>query len=411
MDLISKKQIRIWSVLVLVMGCAGLPDPLNSIIDKDPFLAKIANDPVFEVQVIYTQIDRDESQNPTFTSYSFNLDSSKYFYPASTVKFPTSLAALEKINKLNIVGLTKESEMVTDSAFSRQTRVINDSSSENLIPSIGHYIKKIFLVSDNDAYNRLYEFLGQDELNRMLYEKDYADIRLIHRLSLPRTVEENLHSNPLRFFDGDSLIYEKPLLKASGEFLPKNKIFKGVGFIRGDTLINEPMEFTYKNRFPMQSQHDMIVSLFFPKYRPEKNFDLTEEDLAFVYKYMGMLPRESGIENYAQNEEYYDAYVKFFLYGSEQGVIPDNIRIFSKSGLAYGYALDNAYIVDFDNDVEFFLTAVVHTNENQIFNDGVYEYDEIAFPFLKKLGEGVYEMELNRKKKVKPDFKLLKSLF
>ena len=36
------------------------------------------------------------------------------------------------------------------------------------MPSLGHYIRKVFLVSDNDAHNRLYEFVGQGELKERL---------------------------------------------------------------------------------------------------------------------------------------------------------------------------------------------------------------------------------------------------
>ena len=58
------------------------------------------NSEKFEVQIIYTQINRDEQNFPSFTKYRFNVDPKRYFYPASTVKFPAAVLALEKINKL-----------------------------------------------------------------------------------------------------------------------------------------------------------------------------------------------------------------------------------------------------------------------------------------------------------------------
>ena len=39
----------------------------------------------WNVQIIYTAVDRTSSGNPILTNYSFNLNSAKYFYPASTV--------------------------------------------------------------------------------------------------------------------------------------------------------------------------------------------------------------------------------------------------------------------------------------------------------------------------------------
>ena len=53
----------------------------------------------YETQIIYTQIDRDENNTPRFTAHHFNVDEYRYFYPASTVKMPTAVVALE--NSMN----------------------------------------------------------------------------------------------------------------------------------------------------------------------------------------------------------------------------------------------------------------------------------------------------------------------
>lgn len=77
--------------------------------------------------------------------------------------------------------------------------------------------------------------------------------------------------------------------------------------------------------------------------------------------------------------------------------------MFNKSGLTYGFMIDNAYIVDFKNGVEFFLSAVIQVNENEIYNDNEYEYDEIGYPFMENLGKAFYDYELNRKREHSPD--------
>ena len=41
--------------------------------------------------------------------------------------------------------------MLTDSSFEKQTSVLRDTTALNGMPSIAQYIRKIFLVSDNDA--------------------------------------------------------------------------------------------------------------------------------------------------------------------------------------------------------------------------------------------------------------------
>ncbi len=397
--------------IIFVSSCTESVNPIVEILSENPSLKEVADNPDYEVQIIYTQVDRSESQIPIFTTFSYGLDSGRYFYPASTVKLPASLVALQKINALGIDGLTKDTRLEIDSAYSRQSKVLADSTAPQNIPTVAHYIKKILLVSDNDAYNRLYEFLGQDYFNSTLNSKGYGDSYIIHRLSLPRTVDENLNTNPFSFFDNGDLVYSQPPVKASGEYLPDQSILKGKGFIRGDSLINEPMDFSVKNFFPLYNQHQLIRALIFPDQFPNSTFDLTEDDRQFLLKYMSIFPSESEIEIYQDEDTYYDAFAKFLIYGSQPGEIPNHIRIFNKIGLAYGYAIDNAYIMDLKNNSEFFLSVVIHTNKNQIFNDGNYEYEETAFPFMAKLGAELLQYEKNRENRIKPDLSHLETLY
>ncbi|UKJ06282.1 hypothetical protein [Solitalea lacus] len=118
---------------------------------------------------------------------------------------------------------------------------------------------------------------------------------------------------------------------------------------------------------------------------------------------MSMLPQESKHPNYSNTKEYHPSYVKFLMFGDKKDQLPANIRIFNKVGDSYGYMLDNAYIVDFDNKVEFLLSAVVFSNKDEIFNDSKYEYESICLPFLGNLGRVIYDFELKRKKAYLPD--------
>ena len=210
--------------------------------DKESFDAILDNLKKNEVQIIYTQINRDNANNPSFKSFYFNVDPKRYFYPASTVKMPAALLALEKLQNLNIEGLDRNTTFLTDSAYNGQSAVMNDSTSENELPNIAHYIKKIFIVSDNNAYNRIYEFIGQEEINRKLHAKGYTSTRLIHRLSIPLSLEENQHTNPVRFLNGDSIIYEQPLVKSALNYQPDEKILKGIAYVDNDgQLIQAPL--------------------------------------------------------------------------------------------------------------------------------------------------------------------------
>lgn len=137
-------------------------------------------------------------------------------------------------------------------------------------------------------------------------------------------------------------------------------------------------------------------------------FNLRSQDYKLLYKYMGMYPPESDYPNY-DPKEIWPTYTKFIYFGSEQNIdLPKNIRIFNKCGDAYGYAIDNAYFVDFDKKIEFLVSVVIQSNNNQIYNDNNYEYDSICFPFLKNLGQMLYNVEINREKTYLPNLKKFK---
>ncbi len=91
------------------------------------------------------------------------------------------------------------------------------------------------------------------------------------------------------------------------------------------------------------------------------------------------------------------------MFGEGQDTVPKNIRIFNKVGDAYGYLIDNAYIVDFDKGVEFILSVVINTNTDGIYNDGKYEYKTLGYPFMRDIGQAIYHYELGRKRKFKPN--------
>jgi len=371
--------------------------------NKDLFSKILESPDKYKVQIIYTQIDRNENNFPSFTSYKYRVDADDYYYPASTVKFPAALLALEKINELGINGLTKYTPLQIDSVFSGQTRVTYDSSAENYKPTIAHYINKVFLVSDNDAFNRLYEFVGQKEFNERLWVKRYRDVRIIHRLAISLSPEQNRHTNPFAFYNGDKIIYNQPAAFNPVQYKNDcNDLLQGIGYYSGDGLVNEPMDFTYKNYLSLEDQHNMIKAVMMPDAVPvEQRFNLTEDDYDFLYKSMSMFPGESRFPKY-DREKNSDFSMKMFCFWKPGDEDMSGIRIFNKVGGAYGYLIDNSYFVDFNNKIEFFLSAVIYVNEDQIFNDDKYEYDEIGYPFMSNLGRVFYEYEKNRAKKNLP---------
>jgi hypothetical protein len=376
---------------------------------SDSLIKILDNTETYRYQLIYTQIDRNKKNKPRFTHYHYNVNRNNYFYPASTVKLPVALMALEKINHLKDYGIDKFTTMLTDSSYEGQTAVVEDSSAENGLPSVAHYVKKIFLVSDNDAYNRLYEFLGQKHMNDRLHEMGYSDMRITRRF-IPLSQDQNRHTNAVRFVKNGELVYSQPPGYNTDSFDFSQIVLIGKGYYnREEKLVNEPMSFTTHNRAPLKDLREILQSVLFPEtVSKKKRFKLTDEDYRFLHQYMSQYPSESSYPPY-DTSKYFDSYTKFFLFRAGKKTIPDHVRIFNKTGWSYGFLTDVAYIVDFENKVEFMLSGVIYTNSDEILNDDKYEYEQIGYPFFQEVGDIIYNHELKRKRKHQPD--LSKFLF
>ena len=65
------------------------------------------------------------------------------------------------------------------------------------------------------------------------------------------------------------------------------------------------------------------------------------------------------------------------------------LEVYAKVGQAYGFLTTNAYVVEKASGKAFFLAATVYANPNEVINDDLYAYDDVAFPALADVAEAV----------------------
>ncbi|MCB1008943.1 MAG: serine hydrolase [Acidobacteria bacterium] len=391
---------RLLPVALLAAGCATkspvlapADPPLDAILASDAALrADLETATDRRIQVVLGWIEPGDAGRPVLRQAGFR-SGAEYSYPASSVKLFAAIAALERLETLRAetgLDLTLDTPLVYHPLFEGETLEADDPThlAGGKI-TLRHEIRKLFLVSDNESFNKLYELVGPDGLAASLARAGLGDVRIVHRLSEARTPEENLRSPRIELV-GDAFRYEIPERVAAAQPppLPIPRLEVGTAYLAGDETIAGPMDFSAKNRFPIADLQRGLCKLARPDVDcgPGGSFELTDAHRAFLLETMSELPAQST-DPVFDATEYPDAWGKHLLPGLERVVPRARFRIHNKTGGAYGFSTENSWVVDTATGRSFFLAATIYTNRDGVLNDDRYEYDTEAYPFLERLGE------------------------
>ena len=370
--------------LILLVGCSFNPDPIRSTFKEDDFLRSIIKDKDnYEIQILYTEVSKNSIGQSEFSDFQFQLNDEKYFYPASTIKLPIAVMALSKINELRAEGstITPKSKIKLSLINNNQEIILKDS-----ITSFQNLIADVFLVSDNSASNVLIDFIGYNYFNSSMSNSGFENTYLNHKF------------NPDPFVDSTWIIstLDNEIISSNANQITVlassniSNLKKGEKrFIDGE-IKNESLDFSSKNRSSLTDMHNIIKNLIYPEISISK-FNLNVEDYDFLRYWMSRFTYEDLGAKYIGDAKFFKSYNKFFIHGTDTILNNTDIRVYNKIGQAYGTSTDNAYIKNYNEDVEFFLTATIYTNKNKIINDNIYEYGEIAIPFLSRLSKALYK--------------------
>lgn len=405
------KKIRCF-ILAGLFGCANLVWAQNSSFSFDSlftgnrgaFDSVIRHKEDYRLQIIYTRIDRDRKNHPHLTTYKFDADK-YYYYCASMVKLPACALALEKLHDLAGYHVNMFDSLAIDSFgcpdLNPTTLMLGSPWS-----CIAEFIKEMLLVSNNYAFNPVYDFLGQAYFQDRLQETGCPSAIISHRFAACDTNQNRLN-NGVSLYDRQShqLKYtQNSHTNTRRQVYPgATEALVGKGYVGGNQIVMQPKDFHFSNYIPLSELHNFLTRLIFPETQNGKEkLRLTKSDYQYLYKCMGLLPRESAYPQF-DPVKYPDNYVKYFE-RADSGcqTMPAKLRIFNKVGQAYGFMTDCSYVADTLNKVEFFLSCSMYLNADGILNDGIYEYNQIGYPFFHELFNAIYASELKRPRKFLP---------
>jgi hypothetical protein len=379
---------------------ASTQDLFRRMLASTPTLRGIAAEPArYRLQIIVGQIEAGQiaEGQPGDLSVRWHeyRPDAEYFYPASTVKLLAVAAVpgeLRRLTREHGRPVTLDTPLVLHPLFEDDTLEERDESNTAggaITP--GHEIRKILLVSDNAAFNRLYELLGHDGLNIAARAMGLGSVRITHRLSEARSAQDNRRVPRIDLLTAEgkvtlpertsTLTFDDP----PGGPAP---IPLGRGHMTSAGLVGEPLDFSDNNRVSLGDLLRLVLGIVRPEVAGGAGVDLTEAERAFVVRAMGELPRESA-NPVLDPAQYPDDWGKPLLPGVRRVLPAQRVRIYNKIGLAYGTVTDAAYILDTGTGRGVLVAVTIYTNDNAVLNDNVYEYDGVAFPALADIGEFV----------------------
>lgn len=379
----------------------------------DPRLAPVLSDPArFRAQVLLTEVAETsgagteacpQRRHTRLRRYAFRADA-EYFYPASTVKLFGAIAACVTLRELARAhpGLDKDTPL----AFGARPREADDvptekeNENENEVTTMRAELAKLFLTSDNRAFNRCFDLCGPSGIRRWTDRHvPGEDVRVVHRLF------DDARDGGDEGSDGTELpeVWAKPPGERGGEtrwvrVLPKRKdaccfeedtsrVPRDASYYRIGTSLYRArdgggdvsygpggLDCVAKNRCSLRALQRAALVLARPDLVGDERDErdkrdgggentramtaLHPDDRACILQCATAFPRDAAAcgvadaEYLARAAETPDAYPKFFLPGIRSALRRAGGRaapryaatVTNKLGRAYGCSVDNAHV-------------------------------------------------------------------
>jgi hypothetical protein len=363
-------------------------DWLPKLLEKaDPRFEKwLANAAELRLQILVTVVDPSTGE---WKTHGLRVDE-EYFYPASAIKTFLAVAALRSMSERageDIPAMTRiircredqpgcEPPKVDEEKDEDGKPVEKDGKRKHVRLRVGDEIRKLLAYSDNDSYNRLYDIVGHREVNEILGGIGLTTVRIHHRMDSP--ADRSKDTLQVTLLPPGKKPIEIRARRSDYKLAPTQaaKLSIGTAYREKGRTVKEPMSFAEKNYASMREMQRINLSLLFPEH--PQALDL---GLSAAQREMLLAAMTARLANKAAAAEQNP------LSPGVLEVLPaKKVRYVGKSGRAYGFHLDNAYIEEVSTQRGFFVTVTVYANEDGVLNDDDYDYDEVSRPLLKALG-------------------------
>jgi hypothetical protein len=316
----------------------------------------------------------------------------EYVYPASAIKLFGTVAMLLRLQELRGGGAepTLDTPLGVCRSRTRPCGPTPDASNTRTgVATLGHELRKVHLVSDNDAFNRIYDFVGHRELNETWWRLGLDRVRVTHRMfEAPDPVRSRTTPRMLLFVSRASAV-EIPArtsdLAPAPPELPGLQV--GTAWLdAGRARVEGGFDFTTRNFASVEDLHALLLAVVVPERGLGPGLAIAPQDRAVLLEAMTQLPAESEVPRY-DDPALEPRRFKPLLPGVERVLPAAAVRYVNKGGRAYGFLVENAYIEDRRTGAAIAVTVAVFCDGDGVLNDDHYDYDGIGWPLLADLGE------------------------
>ncbi len=371
---------------------AAVDDPLliRLLRDVGPISRRILASPQeFELQVLWTRCERAESGAwRAASAHAHGIQRQRWFAAASFVKLPLAALLLEQLCARGLIDPIDTLRVTVDASNACAPLPAPVAGGWPLL----RLLRAMLVVSDNRAYNALYEVLGADAVHRRLGELGYADCRVAARLGCGGKRPGKLAARVVDAFGNE--VWDSPRdATEQPQLFPFERALKGRAWLQGGRTIAGAHDFSDSNFMPLPDVHRMTLELASGQPLGDGPvFALCPKARRLLAQIMALTPRECPDPVYHPGQ-FADDHSKWLIPLDAVGQQSVGLHIASKNAQSYGYIGDSAFVVDDARAIAFGLTAMVFVDRDGVLNDGRYAYADIGRPFLRELGTAVLAYE------------------
>lgn len=336
------------------------------------------------LQILVSEVVKGPDGATTLVRHGYRVGA-EYIYPASAIKTFASVAALRSLAAARPV-VDLDTPLVLCGA--RRCGGSRDRSNrEGGKRTLGHEIRKMQIVSDNGAFNRLYDYVGHREINAQMAAMGFSTVRIVHRLSTNEGPAAHRRTPRMQLRPGRQIV-EVPARDSEALPLPPPEPGLQVGRAHiglDDARVAAPMDFTGRNTASLCALQQLSVALVAPGLGTVE-LGLSEAQRELLLAAMTVDPRASKNPSFTDPTQSAERF-KPLLPGITRVLPRAQIRYVNKAGKAYGFHVENAYIEDLSGGRAFFVSAAIYADQDGTVGDDRYDYAEITAPFFTALGE------------------------